>query len=244
MIHLPEYTEKVVNGIQNLQTIKIPDHLISAPDDSFGGEEPTGKEVLYPTSTGSEFDPNAYFGVLRHIALPNEYCLGYTYSRTEMDGCPCLCICKKSTRHIYTILRSPFWQNKLEIIQLDGSPESFIDLVIFLNLAGQFYIYGHPHYCDVHIIATAEDLENLIKISEHKPVFFKPFSEEWKDEARKLFSVPIVEMTDDIVKVTYCIFRQWGGFSRIRDSIHRTPPNLRFKHETEAELHYDCGIRF
>ena len=121
---------------------------------------------------GTEFDVNQYFEVLKHISPPNGFVLDYVYFGT-MDGRPVLYWRKKSVDRFLTYSEyksKAGGYKKVDELEnglssrlvLDGTPESFLEFLIFDMFKGQFYLRWHMKYRTRKVFASKRAIGKLI----------------------------------------------------------------------------------
>ncbi len=217
----------VVERLESLRPHDIPRHLMQEN----------------PVRAATDFDPNTYFTVLTHLSMKSGYVLDYVYHYSDMGGEP----------HLYArpVDETPsgslaeHWDRDgqresrlLPFLVTDGSPDGFFQLVVFLRLAGQFYLWWHANYNDLQILTSPEDIEALISVTVDR-------LEEGKTTAlRAIDPRPTVEVSDDRAAVTYCTFTKWGGLKRLKECFCRLPPHLLLERQLLGEVKYHCGILY
>jgi hypothetical protein len=134
-----------------------------------------------------DFDPSSYFGVLKHLRLPEGKVLDYVYNREVGGGAPVLYV-RHTTATPYTAyddyaLACGGWEvarrwreRLLEELLLDGTPESFFELVVLDILGGQFCLYWHSNYFDAQVVTTPDSLDRIVAQIE---------TSAWGDEASR-----------------------------------------------------------
>lgn len=197
--------------------------------------------------TGDEFDVSQYFTVLQHLSMEPGYVLDYVYQRDPLGGFPVLYARKAEEPFYRTVAEyneatrrgaaGPY----LDHIQVDGTPESFFQLVVLSIMGNQFYLQWHANYNDARIICTREALEALLS---QPTMFNKELPANVQRAARKLDVTPVVEMGEDTVTVRVVIFTNWGGFIRRSYTISRQFPHRILAKEDETLVEYQCGVMF
>lgn len=130
------------------------------------------------------------------------------------------------------------------MLRLDGTPESFFELVLFAVLAGQFYLSWHAGYHDAKIVTTPEALERILAEPATRD-FGSPFSDEQQEQARKLVLTPSVTFLDDhTAGVSVVLFSKWGGFTRMTQTVSRTYPHTLAQPDVMPLVEYECGVRY
>lgn len=199
--------------------------------------------------TETEFDPNEYFSVFRHISLPKGFVLDYFYEKSDTIGNPMLYVRRESESPVtswpvHFLLRDKDDRNPNvrpvspeNLLLPDGTPESWFELVAFSALAGQFYLFWHANSDDFEFLTTDERLAVIATGCE--------LSDTLKAAALAMEASVVVDIQEQVVDVTYTSFSKWGGFKR-----QVTRLNRRFPYRTIGEnvvineVPYDCGIRY
>jgi hypothetical protein len=237
----PEYDySAVVAGI-----VKLHDDADANFPEHFRQEE-------NPTRLGTEFDPNAYFGVLKHLSMAKGFVLDFAYFH-HLDGGPLLHARRKTTPPFKTYMdyekavggKPPIFGGLPETakafidqVTADGSPESFFELVVLYELGGQYYRIGHFYLNDTIIVAAPRDIERVIASHEET---FVPFTEDQKRQARRIDAQPrVLFANQDFVGVSLVTFSHfWGGFSRSTYLIRRQFPHTIVDIHEEVLVEYD-----
>lgn len=218
----------VVAQIRKLHPKEIPDHL-------------TKKNS---TKTAGDFDPNAYFSVLTHLAVKDGYTLDYVYHyMADFGGNPCLYARPTDAKPFDTFIEHRDWEEKnslLSFLVSDGTPDGFFQLAVFHRLAGQFYLYWHANYNDMAIITSREDAEATVKTLNGKR-FGAKLTEAQVAAIMAIPPEPSVALHETTADVTCCVFTKWGGFSRLKETFRRSPPHMIVGRDVVDAVEYDCG---
>jgi len=195
---------------------------------------------------GEEFDPFIYLDILTHLSLLEGYVLDFTYDYQEgLGGHPCLYARPLENAPFETMTELEAWERKNNVSDFlvsDGTPESFFELVVFREVANQFYLYWHNAYNDLRIITEKTDIFKIVTtLDELGPVKFDPVQAEI---AMALDPVPRIELTETSASVVYCTFTQWGGFSIQQEVFSRVHPHLLLCSEVLKTAKYNCGVIF
>ncbi len=239
-----------------------------------------------------EFDPNAHFGVLKHLSMADGYVLDFVYFY-DGDGRPFLYARPASSEPYKTFgeydkalggkwlalqaqkdallgeagkggfsrsfndalqefheLRKregePLQGSRavldaerdfLDKVRVDGSPESFFELAVLYELAGQFYIEWHFHYNDTQIAVARDDVNEIITALEHD---LGPFTQSQKHEARLMDVRPWVKfVNENRVGVSMVTFSEWGGFTQNTYLIRRQFPHTIVDIHRRTLVEYD-----
>ena len=217
----------LIDGISDLQKIDVPEHLMKQG----------------AIRKGTEFDPNTYFGVLKHISLIPGHTLDYVYSYQFTGGQPIMYARRVDAVPFQYPGQVSSWNRRHDIydcLLADGTPHSFFELVVFRNMAGQFYQFWHAGYNDQRILTSQDDIEKLIS-GINGSVRSAKFTEQQMAAMRALDVQPRVKMTDTEAAVFYCTFSSWGGLARQKMAFRRTSPHRILGKITMAKVSYDCG---
>ena len=201
----------------------------------------------HPVRSEEDFDPNAYFTVLTHLAMKPGYTLGYVYHYINgFGGNPCLYARSADGKPPHACIERQSVQEEDDLFPFlvaDDSPDGFFQLVVFRTLAGQFYLNWHANYNDLRILTTPAEIEALISTVNGED-FGTELTAEQIAGLRAIQPQPYVEIFDERVSVTYCVFTKWGGLTRIKEFFRRTPPHLFEDQELLEEVEYNCNVRY
>jgi hypothetical protein len=208
--------------------------------------------------TGEDFDVNAYFSVLDHLAMQPGYVLDYLYDYNGSGGSPVIYARSEDQDPYLTFsefyadtIGDRTWEEWFEVsrveymdhIRVDDTEEGFFQYVVLRKMGTQFYLFWHANYNDDRIICDQSLLDELLA-DLAEPDFGLELSPELQDQARALDVEPRVEIGEDAVEVRVVIFTKWGGFIEERYTIARSFPHKVLEEETETLVPYDCGINF
>ena len=90
---------------------------------------------------GEEIDPGDYFKALPHLSIIPGNCIDYIYHMQEMGGEPRLYFRPIDVVPFDFVHEYIKWRKSNDLFDCliaDGSPQSFLELVIFRRLAGHF----------------------------------------------------------------------------------------------------------
>lgn len=220
----------LIDGIAALQKVDIPEYLMK-------------QGVI---RKGSEFDPNTYFSVLKHISVIPHHTLDYVYSYQSTGGQPILYVRRADAVPFQYPGQVSSWNRRNDIydcLLADGSPQSFFELVVFRLMAGQFYQFCHAGYNDRHILTDKDDIEQLIS-GVNSSSRGARLSERQMASMREFDIAPLVKMSDTEAAVFYCVFSSWGGLSRQKTAYRRAPPHCILGEISMSTISYDCKILF
>jgi hypothetical protein len=204
-----------------------------------------------PPRLGTEFDASQFFDVLAHLSMREGYALDYIYYYDGMGGFPVLFAREEDlglleTNDAYQVAvaagaADPEWQ---AYVVADGSPESYVELVVLRIMATQFYLYWHANYNDDQIVCDFETLDSLVEMIKADEYGGKELTrKDWRT-LEKLDPSPHVEILEDRVAVRVIVFSNWGGFYEYSYNFHREAPHEVLDSETKNLVPYDCGIMF
>lgn len=224
------YYSELIRKIRKVQQMEIPGNLLSKK----------------PVRTGAEFDPNAYLDILAHLSLKNGYILDFAYDyHAGLGGHPCLYARPADDTPFDSAAQQHAWEKKHNVsdyLVADGTPESFFELVVFREVANQFYLYWHAAYNDLRIITTAAEVEKIIKtLNDMGPVKFGPAETK---AALEINPEPQIDLTETSASVIYCTFTQWGGFTLQQEIFSKVHPHLLLCSDVLKTAKYNCGIVF
>ena len=224
------YYSELIRNIRKVQEMEIPGNLLRKK----------------PVKTGVEFDPNTYLDILSHLSLKAGYMLDFAYAYHEgLGGHPCLYARPADDAPFDSITQHQAWEKKYNVsdyLVADGTPESFFELVVFREVANQFYLYWHAAYNDLRIITEAEEVAKIVTtLNEMGPVKFDPAETQ---AALALNPEPQIELTETSAGVIYCTFTQWGGFTLQQEVFSKVHPHLLLCSDVLQTAKYNCGIVF
>ena len=224
------YYSDLIKEIRKIQETEIPGNLLCKK----------------PVKTGAEFNPNDYLKLLTHLSLKNGYILDFAYDYQEgLGGHPCLYARPADNAPFDSIAQQQAWEKKHNVsdyLVADGTPESFFELVVFREVANQFYLYWHAAYNDLRILTAYEEIEKIVTtLNEIGPV---KFDDKQTQAALAFNPEPQIELTETSASVIYCTFTQWGGFTLQQEVFSREPPHLLLCSDVLKTAKYNCGIVF
>lgn len=206
-----------------------------------------------------DFDPNQFFTVLTHLHMQEGYALDYVAFQDGMGGRP----------ELYTRLESdpPYatyddyvaafanptpgqeptppqtiGRDYLARVQVDGSPESYLEYILMNNYGDQWYLFWHSNYNDAQVICDQSDLDRVNVISSFGEETGLP--PEIYSAAKKIDFAPTVAITETGVTVRYVYFTKWGGFIEEVYVLDPESPYLVLSSSSTPLVEYNCGIMF
>lgn len=221
--------------INSLQQAPLPEHLL----------------VKGAARTGDEFDVNEYFDVLTHLSMEPGYVLDYVYFKVSSGGEPVL-YARPASEPGYATYEE--YEEKhsgqrrgdhMKHIQIDGTPEGFVEYIVLRIKGGQFYEYWHG-YDETQISCNPAGIEARVS---RLPNCTRNdntgcMSRKHKKAALAMEVKPTVEFESDTVTVSVVLFSEFGGYSRRFYTIRREFPHEVLKTETEGLVPYDSGVRY
>lgn len=202
---------------------------------------------------GDEFDVNTYFDVLDELAVGEGYALDYVYWYNEAGGSPVLYIRPADQPAFVTLqgveaawdedIESELvaYENYLGYIEVSGTPESYLQLVVLDVMARQFYLYWHANYNDWQVVCDDDAVEAILtRINE---IGEEPDGDVI-EQARELDVTPTVTLGEDGAAVEVVFFTKWGGFYRVTTTIQQATPRPELEWASEAVVEYEIGLVF
>ena len=242
-VSLTDECHKVVGGLYTLKEgLGLPEH--------FTAENPFRQ--------ATDFNPNKYFQVFKHLKIKPGYTLDYVYFQDELGGKPLVYARKTNAPpfHTYEEFLKSYGEEMsgersyaqlnhafdyLEKVQIDKTPESYYEFVVLAFLGDQFYLQWHGLYHDEKILCDLGDMQYVDKDMED---FGVEFPQDVKDNIEKMDFKSAILINDDTVSVRIVAFTKWGGFwENIYVMDKENPMNLK-DIQSNTLLEYDCGISF
>lgn len=246
--NLADKCHKMVAGIKTLQksAYEIPDHFI--------------KGIEYPQQ--GDFDPNSYFTIFDHLHIKEGYTLDYVYFYDEMGGYPMLYARPISAVPFtsYTEFSNAYDATKemqigpdsvifsyLDAVEVDGSPESYLQYVILETMGDEFYLWWHSNYQDDQVVCNKTDVEAIREEITDSDFGFNEdfgFSDEQEKQIAKIYFTPIVTINEDEIVVEVFRFTKWGGFSKVIYTFAPGNPVVLKDINTSTVVEYNITIAF
>lgn len=207
------------------------------------------------TRQPGDFDPNAYFTVLKHLSLQPGYALDFVYHSDGLGGYPIIYarpldappFAEESEYTDWLFQNIGAVRNRGEVyfnyIQVDDTEESYFELALLYLQSGKFYLVWHANYYDYVVIADASGYQALKQEFNGKGGFGLELPAEVIEKANQLDFSPQVEMTDEEATVKLIYFTKWGGFIQANFTFSR-PDGKLINATYETLIEYDCGIMF
>jgi hypothetical protein len=199
--------------------------------------------------TADDFDVNAYFTVLDHLAVEDGYFLDYVYHYDFMGGYPVLYTMPDDQPPLRSFdaysasLTSPerAQPSYLDHIVIDDTAEGYVQMVVLDVMGAQFYLHWHAGYNDWQVICDGDMLDTLLTSDGD---FGSPIPDDVQQQARQLDVTPTVKLDEDVARVEVIGFTKWGGFYRVTFTISRTYPREVYDSGGENLIEYNCGVMF
>lgn len=210
---------------------------------------------------GGEFDPNRYFEVLTHLGMEPGYTLDYAYRYDGMGGGPLLYARKtgdepfKTAAELQAAFTTPTpegqsgespasfgWNEQyLSHVQVDGTPEGYLEFTTLALTGGQFYLFWHSNYYDDVVMCNPDSMKY---VAEALKGFDIELPANVQAAAKKIDYEPTVNLDEDTVTVRLVTFSKWGGFTEETYVIDRQRPAHLLESRTNTLIEYNCGIMF
>ena len=195
-----------------------------------------------------DLDAGGYFKALPRLSMREGYILDYIIHQDGMGSYPIFYVRAAdqpafADEAAYAQAES---EGKLlpggvtDYVEIEDTPQGYLDFTIFNLLSGQFYLGWHANYFDTTIVATPEQLEDLLA----SQGFGMEIPKDIAEAARKLDLNPSVTMGEKDVTVSLVLFTKWGGFYRYTVKYDRASPHKLLDSNSETLVEYDCGIMF
>lgn len=207
-----------------------------------------------PVRTGDEFDVSRYFTVLEHLSMEPGYALDYVYYNDGMGGAPVL-YGRRTDEEPYAtyneflqarageIEDGCFYCTYLDHVQVDDTPEGYLEYVILRTMGDQFYLWWHASYNDTRILCNKEGLKRALTAVDDFGAGID-MTNAVKRKARRLNLTPTVALEEDRAIVRVVTFTKWGGFIAETYTIDRNFPHKILDIERETLVEYDCQLAF
>ena len=188
------------------------------------------------------FNPEILIECLPNIKLKDGYTLDFVYQTANRIGLPLLYVRKVETEPFIKVTQHENWLKKnslLDYILLDGTKDSYIQIIIFMELGDKFFLYEHALYNKIDLILSIKDFNDIFK---EYNFILEP------NEREKLSNInfnPNVEFLDeDEVKVSYYTFTEFGGLIE-KQKIFTNESKLVLKLEFEKHiLNFNSGVMY
>ena len=222
----------------------------------------------------SEFNINHYFDILEKIKLEEGWLADYLYFKDRLGGEPVIISYPQSKRKEYAEIIKKMYDKKLEEkkrngyseaediveqffnkddvdnyldhVKLDGSEESYLQLVILAALGSQFSLFWHALYNDKEFVCTSEKAEKIVRrigiVDEDiGTIDSQLFEQDTVEKLKEISFEPQITIKEDKVVVRLVFFTKWGGFIEAKYQVKKDFPHKIIERETETLIDYDCG---
>jgi len=211
-----------------------------------------------PSRQATDFDPNSYFQVFKHLSIKPGYTLDFVYFADDWGGKP-LVYARKITdapftnyeeflgsynegltgEQSYAQLNHAF--DYLEQIQVDKTPESYYEFIVLAFLGDQFYLQWHGMYRDQKIICDINDMQYVYAELDS---FELEFPQDTKNNIERIDFDSRLLINGDTVSVRIVAFSKWGGFWENIYVMDKENPWNVIDIQSSSLLEYECGIMF
>jgi hypothetical protein len=212
-------------------------------------EEPGKLEAL--NAAKPRLDVNAYFTVLKHLSMEEGYVLDYHFVPRDMDARPYGYARRSSDQPLAGLVDyeklvgdAQGWQRRqvafLNRVKHDGTPQGCLEYVALAIMAEQFCLVQHANYDDTRVVASREEVREIIAELEADKRQIDP-----KAKAAALAIDPAPE-TRPLKKghtfVSVVVFTKWGGFYRCEFVVNPAgTPGLCPVYSTRL-AEFNCGV--
>lgn len=126
----------------------------------------------------------------------------------------------------------------MDHIEIEDSPQGFVEFVIFRMTGNQFYLMWHANYHDESPICTYEDLQTTmadeLRWYPHEEKELKTVLE----QAKGIDLTPSVTFQEDVVIVKLMIFTKFGGLIQTETTIKQEFPHKVIEETFETLIKY------
>lgn len=207
-----------------------------------------------------DFDPNQFLTVLTHLHMQEGYVLDYVAFQDGMGGKPLVYARLESDppyptyddfmaaqaevtpeENSYSALN--YSTDYLTHVQVDGSPESYLEYNLLAIYGDQWYLFWHSNYNDAMVLCDPTDLG---RANAEASSFGNDtgLPADVKSAAKKLDFTPTVTITETEATVRYVYFTKWGGFIEEVFVLDPANPYTILNHTTTPLVEYNCGVMF
>jgi hypothetical protein len=206
----------------------------------------------------SDFDANQYFSIFPHLKLEKGFQLDYAYDLSGMGGFPIIYTAPRGTPAFTSFQEyvdfaamnesdpasykpNDHKNDYMAHIQVDDSPEGYLQYLLMNIIGDQFYLVWHANYNDTVILCDASDMEDVAK---EMAGFNLAFPKEIDAKIKTIDFSPTIKVGDTTVSIRLVQFSKWYGFRETEYSIDRKSPHLIMAKPNKTLIEYDCGIKF
>jgi len=232
----------------------------------------TLRRSIGPITNNPRFDANCFLEVFDRVRIKEGYVLDYYHTHLDREPHPKWGhgLDFEAEPYVFTrpgdqshqeaaeIARDLFWRRPhlLKHLEYEQAPEGLLQWVIFRTAVRQFHLHWHANYNDLKYILSRTGLERIMESLPLTRTKIRPFhrysleqlsrgaplTEPDRDKLRALDLTPWVRLVGDLGEVRVFTFTKWGGFSW--HHYHLRCPHHVDRSDTEAVVHYNCGITF
>ena len=222
-------------------------------------------ETLYsqqPVRSDEDFDVSQYLDILDHLTMKPGYTLDFVYFSDELGSKPLVYARETSQpsfstyeeyleyiddpdiyERSYSTLKHAY--DFVDYIDVDQTPESYLQFIILTVMKDQFYQSWHALYNDYIFLCDSSDLEKVS--SEINNFGIESALENYPNllnDAKQLELSPIVRIDDETVTIRFVLFTKWGGFIEVYYVIDKDNPGMVLDGGDTQLLEFDCGVAF
>lgn len=218
-----------------------------------GFNEISNAHYPYPIDRQSAaYEPMHYFALLTHLQPPSGHVLDWLYVKGA-NGWPFLYWRNADTpahTHVDQLDQEPGRRHEEDLQQAitapvltDGSPEGWMQLVLFRLLAGNTMLRWHAAYKSVTLICSHDELRSQVAWQSAGEHFMQNMDAATARAALALDVTPTVDLSDPhTARVGVTRFTAWGGYYRQSWAMNRQGPHaLRLEGEVQ-QVAYGCGV--
>lgn len=219
--------QDVVEELKATQNVSFPDRLLQ----------------FNVQRRNSDFNVSEYFSALKHLSMEPGYTLDYVYYYDEMQGYPILYARSTNQNRFLTFeqFNNQVTEDQTQWFKhvvCDGSKESYLELVLLVNLASQFYLFWHAGFDDTQFVLCNEKLDQILNRGTDRGI---AFTQSQINNALAIDIIPSVRIEEDRVIVRTITFSNWVGFSEVIYTISKNFPHEIISVTPEVLVSYDCG---
>jgi hypothetical protein len=136
-------------------------------------------------------------------------------------------------------------QDYLDHVQVDGTPEGYLQLALLRLLGDQFYTFWHANYNDTTVVCDSDALDEALAKAEAFHNGGQP-SVMWVRRQASLVDLrPTVRVRDDgTAAVRFVAFSKWGGLKEMSCTLSQTPPHDFVGWDVRTIAPYDCPVMY
>lgn len=211
--------------------------------------------ALYPQPIDRQsaaYEPMHYFALLSHLQPPPGRVLDWLYVKGA-NGWPFLYWRNAEApahTHADQLNHEPgrrhgedLQQAITEPVQTDGSPEGWVQLVLFRLLAGNTMLRWHAATKSVTLICSPQELRSQVEWQSAGEHFMQNMGAATAQAALALDVTPTVDLSDPhTARVGVTRFTAWGGFYRQSWAMNRQGSHALRLEEEVQQVRYSCGV--